>query len=174
LGEHSRKRSTIETELPESVRKELRRRLVEDNDTYDEITAWLNAEGYDISRSAVGRYGKTFFDIVKNMKVIEEQASTLISDSENSMVLEEATTKLILNKLMELLMTDSVDLKRSTKIMTDLANLNKSTVSREKLKIEIRDRAQKVADDVSTELKKSGLDDEMAESLRKKILGIAK
>ncbi|MGD9809650.1 MAG: phage protein Gp27 family protein [Deferribacterales bacterium] len=174
MGEHSKRRSSIESELPENIRKELRRRLVEDNETYDDITAWLNAEGYDISRSAVGRYGKTFFDIVKDMKVIEEQSATLVGDEASSMVLEEATTKLILNKLMQMLMTDDVDLKKSTRIMTDLANLQKSNVSREKLKIEIRDRAKAVAEKVAGIAKKKGLTPDTVARIKKEILGISK
>jgi len=173
LGKHSRQRSSIDIELPEDVRKELRRLLVE-GETYGSVTEWLNSQGFDISRSAVGRYGKTFFDVVKNVRMIEEQSSTLVGDADSSMVLEEATTKLILGKLLELLKDNKVDLDKSTKIMTDLANLQKASVSREKLKIEIRDRTQTAADKIETISKKAGLTAEIIATIRKEVLGIGK
>lgn len=171
MGEHSKRRSTIDTDLPESVRKEMRRMLIE-GDTYDDVAVWLKEQGYEISRSAVGRWGKTFFDLVQNVRQVEEQSSTLIGDEGNGMILEEATTKLLMNKLLTLLMTDSVDLKKSTKILTDVANIQKSVVSREKLKIEIRDRAKDAAVKVENISKKAGLSQDVINRIKKEILGI--
>ena len=171
MAEHSKRRSTIDTELPEQVRKDLRRMLVE-GASYDAVTEWLSEQGYEISRSAVGRWGKAFFDVVKNVRQIEEQSATLVGDEDTAMLLEEATTKLILSKLLDLLKDDKVKLEKSTKIMTDLANLQKSTVSREKLKIEIRDRAKLAAAKVEKISKKAGLSQDVINRIKTEILGI--
>ena len=51
-------RSSIDL-LPETVRHALERRLVESGFAdYTELADWLQAEGYQISRSAVHRYGQ--------------------------------------------------------------------------------------------------------------------
>mgnify|MGYP001015882403 FL=1 len=52
------KRSAIDT-LPEDIRHALERRLSENGfANYTELTDWLNAQGYEVSRSAVHRYGQ--------------------------------------------------------------------------------------------------------------------
>ena len=51
-------RSTIE-KLPEAVRHEFERKLVENGfSDYQAIAEWLQAQGYEISRSAAHRYGQ--------------------------------------------------------------------------------------------------------------------
>ena len=51
-------RSTVEL-LPEDVRHALERRLAESGfSNYSELTDWLKSQGYEISRSAVHRFGQ--------------------------------------------------------------------------------------------------------------------
>ncbi len=47
--------SRISDELPEELRREVDRLLVEGNATYDEIKDFLAAKGYEIGRSSIGR-----------------------------------------------------------------------------------------------------------------------
>ena len=47
--------STIDR-LPEDIRTQLDIRLSDTANTYEELSAWLKAEGHEISRSAIGRY----------------------------------------------------------------------------------------------------------------------
>lgn len=47
--------STVDR-LPEEVRAELDLRLADTANTYSELSDWLKSEGYEISRSAIGRY----------------------------------------------------------------------------------------------------------------------
>ena len=52
------RRSTIAL-LPDDVRHEFERRLAANAfGNYTELTEWLNAQGYEISRAAVHRYGQ--------------------------------------------------------------------------------------------------------------------
>lgn len=51
----TRIRSSIDL-LPEDVRAELDLRLADTANTYSDLSCWLKSEGYEISRSAVGRY----------------------------------------------------------------------------------------------------------------------
>ena len=47
--------STID-QLPDDVRVELDARLADTANTYEELSAWLKERGYQISKSAIGRY----------------------------------------------------------------------------------------------------------------------
>ena len=47
--------STVDR-LPDGVRAELDLRLADTANTYSELSDWLKSEGYEISRSAIGRY----------------------------------------------------------------------------------------------------------------------
>ena len=44
------------TQLPEEVKEQLDELLLDTSNTYEEIAEWLKAEGYEISKSAGGRY----------------------------------------------------------------------------------------------------------------------
>lgn len=44
------------TQLPEELKEQLDEKLLDTANTYEDIAEWLKAEGYDISKSAVGRY----------------------------------------------------------------------------------------------------------------------
>ena len=48
--------STID-KLPDDIKTELDVRLADTANTYEELSAWLKAEGYEISKSAIGRSG---------------------------------------------------------------------------------------------------------------------
>ena len=47
--------STID-KLQDDIKTELDVRLADTANTYEELSAWLKAEGYEISKSAIGRY----------------------------------------------------------------------------------------------------------------------
>ncbi len=51
----TRVRSTVD-KLPEEVRAELDLRLADTANTYCDLSEWLKSEGYEISKSAIGRY----------------------------------------------------------------------------------------------------------------------
>ena len=44
------------TQLPEELKERLDEKLLDTANTYEDIAEWLKTEGYDISKSAVGRY----------------------------------------------------------------------------------------------------------------------
>lgn len=58
-GDGGRRRTRFSskiTQLPEPVRERLDELLLDTANTYEDIAAWLKSEGYDVSKSAVGRY----------------------------------------------------------------------------------------------------------------------
>lgn len=44
------------TQLPEDIKEQLDAQLLDTSNTYVDIAAWLKAQGYEVSKSAVGRY----------------------------------------------------------------------------------------------------------------------
>lgn len=62
--------STIDR-LPPEVKAQLDGKLADTSNTYVELSEWLKAEGYDISKSAIGRYA------IRSSKAAERVAETL-------------------------------------------------------------------------------------------------
>lgn len=59
------------SKLPVEIRLQIEDKIIESNySDYEEIAAWLQELGYDISRSAVGRHGKLMMSkpIVRELK----------------------------------------------------------------------------------------------------------
>lgn len=68
------KRSNIDM-LPENIRLAFERRLAENGfANYTELTEWLNGQGYEVSRSAVHRYGQKIERRFANIKASTEAA----------------------------------------------------------------------------------------------------
>ena len=169
-----RKHGRIRDDLPPEVREKVNRLLIEPGTTYEDIQAFLAAEGYDISRSAIGRYGQDFLSRLQELRIIEEKSRALVSEAGDGMVLEETASKLFSQMIIELQLSNKLDIKKVPRILSDFAKLQSSTVQRERLKRDLAERAEKVADDVAQTVKKNGLSDETADAIRKKIMGITK
>lgn len=167
-----RTHSRIEKELPAEIRREVDRLLVEGNATYDEIEQFLAGKGYDISRSSIGRYGKDFLSQYQKLRIIEDKSKTLVSDVGDGMVLEEAAAKIFAQKIIEAQLAGTFDVLELPRLVSDFAKLQASTVVRERLKMEIKQRVTKTAEEVVKVAKSGGLSAEKAEEIRKKILGI--
>lgn len=57
--------------LPPELKTQLDMKLTDTSNTYVELSDWLKAEGYDISKSAIGRYA------IRSSKAAERVAETL-------------------------------------------------------------------------------------------------
>jgi hypothetical protein len=148
-------------------------RLLIENVFYDDIKAFLDDAGYDISRSAIGRYGQDFMNAYQQLRIIEEKSKVMVSEAGDGMVLEEAVSKMFSRMILEAQLKDDLDIKKLPRIISDFARLQKSVVDRERLKRDFADKAKKAANAVERIAKKGGLSDKAAEQIRKKILGIA-
>lgn len=174
-GPHTktRRHSKIES-LPLEKQEELNRLLIE-GFTYEEIEAHFRQQGHELSRSGIGRYGKGFLEAVRKTRIISDKAKTLVSEAgSDSLVLEEAGSKLLSEKIIALLLENDVTPKSVTNIMIGFSMLQKASIAREKFKVDLKDRVTKAAADVTKIAKKGGLSDEAADLIKAKILGIVK
>jgi Glu-tRNA(Gln) amidotransferase subunit E-like FAD-binding protein len=172
MAEKVRRHSRIGDELPQELKREVDRLLVEGNVTYDDIKAFLEEKGCDISRSAIGRYGKEFLASYQKLRVIEEKSRTLVSEAGDGMVLEEAAAKIFAQKIVEAQLLEGFDILENPRLIGDFAKLQSSTVARERFKRELKEKVEKTAESVIKVARQGGLSDEKAEEIRKKILGI--
>ena len=133
-----RKHARITTELPKSLIQAINERLVA-GETYESIAAYLRERGHDISKSSVGRYGKDFLSKLERLRIVKEQAHTIMTEGKDGPALEmtEAATQLALQLIMERLVA-AEDLRdaKSSEILKALALLERSAVQREKLKMD--------------------------------------
>lgn len=173
-GPKGRNHSRITDDLPEEIRREVDRLLMEESLTYDDIAAFLTEKGYDISRSAIGRYGKGFMNHVRRLRIIEDKSRTLVSDAGDGMILEEAAAKMFSQQIIELLMEDGFEVKALPRIISDFAKLQTSSALRERMKNEISKKAEKAVDRIAAALggKKKALDPETLKVIKEEIYGI--
>lgn len=160
--------------LPEETRREVNDLLIEPNVTYEDVGEFLTAKGFDISKSAIGRYGKWFFNEVRETEMLRDQAALITSDPDKAMLLEKLTATMITKRLALALQEDRFDVMKNAKLIQAFATLQKSSMHREQWHTEVKTKIIKTADDVTKIAKKGGLTDDAAAQIRSKILGITK
>lgn len=165
--------------LPDEIKTELDRRLIKGGFSgYQALAAWLKSVGWEISKSSLHRYGSGFEDRLAALKIATEQAravSEAVGDNEG--VMNDALIGLVQEKAFDVLcnlQTDDPDAfaKIFPKMGIMVAKLSKASVEQKKWMREIREKAKETAEDIVKTVKKGGLSEEKAETIRKKILGI--
>jgi len=167
-----RRRSRIETELPPEVRDQLNIQLME-GATYEEAAEWCSRQGYEISKSSVGRYGQRFFKAYQEIIQFEDQSKAIMTSSEKGLPMEEALGKMLLKEVMAKLVEGDVDIIENSRLISDIAKLQGSHVKLAKHKMELEAKASKVAKECEEIAKRGGLSDDAANQIRSKILGIS-
>jgi uncharacterized alkaline shock family protein YloU len=146
--------------LPPEIVAAVNDAIVNKRKTYAEIETWLRGDGYDVSRGSVQRYGKQFLTKLERISTAREQAKTIIETSSGLKTeMSEATSTVAFQLLMEMLInTDAANIDKNVlDAMKTLASLEKSTVSREKLKLSydkgVSEAAEQIKRQVKAELK---------------------
>ena len=177
-------RSSIEL-LPEEVRHALERRLAESGfANYTELTEWLKSQGFEISRSAVHRFGQKVERRFASIKASTE-AARLIADgaADEGDTRSEALMAMLQTELFDALVEigeiDDENLSPVDRFglmagaAKNIALLTSASAKLKEYQAKVKSRVESAAVEVSKAAKKGGLSDEVAEEIRKKILGIA-
>jgi len=150
-------RSKIIT-LPEKVKTELDQKLLAGKFCdYSALAEWLQDNGFDISRSALHRYGQNFEERLAAITVATEQAKAVAEaakDDEGNM--NEALIRLVQTKAFDALI-DADSAESLPKMGTMIAKLSKAAVDQKKFMREIRAKAKQAADDVVKVAKLGGM-----------------
>lgn len=178
------KRSAIDT-LPEDIRHALERRLSENGfANYTELTDWLNAQGYEVSRSAVHRYGQKVERRFASIKASTE-AARLIAEgaADEGDTRSEALMAMVHTELFDSLVQigeindDELSPVARFDLMSEgakrIAGLVSASTRLKEYQAKVKAKVAAVAEDAAKQAKKGGLSDEAAEAIRKQILGIA-
>ncbi|MEO0558216.1 MAG: DUF3486 family protein [Bacteroidota bacterium] len=163
--------------LPNTVKADLDARLVSGGfSDYEGLADWLEGQGFQISKSSLGRYGKAFEARLGALRLASEQAKAIVAEmGDDKGDMGEALTAVAQQKTFELLMDLEVDVGdvQYDKLVTAIAKLNATGVQQKKWRSEVLRKVEAAADEVDTMAQAGGLTDETAEAIRAKILGIA-
>lgn len=123
MGERSKAQS-----LPGHVREDLDAKLLEGGFSgYVQLQDWLRAQGYDISKSSLHRYGSRLEEKIAKLKMSAERAEALVKASPDMADhMGQATMRLLQEKLFTVLESmddidpESVDLVKLSRAMAPL------------------------------------------------------
>ena len=166
------------SKLPKAVKDWLDKALAENGFAdYELLAADLKERGYDISKSAIHRYGQAFEYRLGALRMATEQAKAVVQaspDDEGSM--SEALMRLVQDKLFKTLMEcepgpdKNIDLPKISKAV---AELTRATVSQKKWQSEVKAKAAAAASAVSIKLHRGGISEDVIKQIEDEILGIA-
>lgn len=162
-------------DLPEETRAELDERLFKGGFRgYVELEAWLRAQGFEVSKSSIHRYGSRLEERMAQLKRSTDQARALVAASpDDAGDMGEALMRLMSEKLFTVLMEldvdpESVDL---AKVAKALAPLMRAQIAMKKFAAEVRERTSKVVDELATA---QGMTADQAMMWREKFLGVVR
>lgn len=174
--------------LPKAVKDELNEKLVANGfGDYVKLSQWLAEQGYEISKSAVGRHGADLKErmeksLTRARERMEIAKSLRGASDEEKAALLEASELTATDALMDMLeslpdMTLQDRAKNAPKLVAALANLNRSAVGSAKWKrefeAEIREKVKKEAVETAIQTaKKCGVSIEVRDQIRKDMLGM--
>lgn len=159
--------------------KQLVFRLFEENhfSNYAGIAEQLQAHGIYISKSSLHRAGSKYAERIEMLKRSTEVAVAVKeSMGDDSADLGNIVSQLALSQCMDLFLTMQVDPKEVDfpKLVAAVSRLVAANVVVKEFRTKVKERARLVAEATQKTLKKaSGLSDEAAEEIIRKILGIA-
>lgn len=164
------------TLLPDALRSELERRLITGGfSNYRDLSEWLRGQGFEISRSAINRFGQDFEAKCEAIRVATEQAKAIVAtvgDDEGNM--NEALIRLIQQLSFDILIknqdADIASLLPKMGIM--VAKLSKASVDQKKWMTDVKKKAEKAVENIEEKLKSQKLDPEALRVVREEIYGI--
>ena len=161
--------------LPQEIKKELDQRLIDGGFAgYEALSTWLAEKGYEISKSALHRYGTEFEQRLAALKIATEQARAIVEaagDEEGSM--NEALIRLIQQEAFNVLVKLNEEDKNAIlpKLGIMVAKLSKASVDQKKWVQELKKKTEKAAENVEKKLS-GAIDPETLKKIKEEIYGI--
>ena len=173
------KRSTVDA-LPPELKAWLDAEMLKRGfGDYRQLAIDLQAQGADVSKSALHRYGSKFELRMAQLKRSTEMATALVdANPDDEGKLNSAMIRLGQEKIFSVLVEMEIDPEKvdTVKLFKAIAEIGKASVQQSKAQVEIRAviaaRAAKVADEISRDAKKMGASEETIKTWREKVLGV--
>lgn len=164
--------------LPDETRRELEQKLIASGfSDYEGLQEWLLDKGFEISKSAIHRFGQPFAARMEALGVATQQAKAIVEgapDDEGAMA--EALMRLMQEKLFDVLLNMEVDPAKVNigAVAKALAPIARASIALKKHSMEVRERAAAAADKVDALVKSGALSADAGADIRAEILGIAR
>lgn len=169
--------SSVE-KLPEDVKEWLDTALVKNNFSgYQLFEKELRERGYQISKSALHRYGQDFEKRLQNLKLASEQARAIVAAApDDEGAVNEALMRLVQEKIFAVLVDFEPDPDKPLNLGSlakAVAELGRASVTQKKYAADVRKKTEETAASVVQTARKGGLSDETVDQIKRQILGIA-
>lgn len=165
-------------ELPEDLRMKVDVMLADTSNTYEYISQFLKGEGYDISKSSVGRYATRTNNAMQRLLEAQAQTDRLIQVVKENPEADytEAAILLIMNGLLNKVATaeeefNEMPLDKAGRL---IASLSRTKVYKDRVKQDMRRKADIAFREMESEMLKVIKQDEKSAAQLKEILAKAK
>lgn len=169
------KRSKI-LQLPEEIKATLDKRLISGGFSgYRELASWLAEQGFEISHSAIHRYGQEFEEKIAAIRIATEQAKA-ITDAvgDDAGATGDALIRLVQEKAFQVLVKmsdldpEAVDFNKLT---VSIAKLNNAAVTQKKWLADMKKKTEQAVENI--EKKAECLDKkELLKMVKQEVYGI--
>ncbi len=147
--------STVD-KLPDDIRTQLDLKLADTANTYEELSAWLKSEGFEISRSAIGRYA------IRSTTAAQRVAETLQRTQAIAKAVEEhpdldytkAASMILMDGLMQRVSTAEDDFAEIPldKAGRLIASLSRNATYEKRTRADLKKKAELAFDQMEAEL----------------------
>ena len=167
------------TQLPEAVKAELDRRLIAGGFAgYLALADWLAEAGWEISKSALHRYGQAFEAKTEKLRAATEMSVVLAETlGDDAGAMNDALIRMTQGELFDLLLKAEEDGKSLMDALPEItlavSRLTRASVMQKKWQTEFRDRLTAAAERAGSVARKSGLSPEAVDTIKREILGVA-
>ena len=165
-------------ELPEDLRMKVDVMLADTSNTYEYISQFLKGEGYDISKSSVGRYATRTNNAMQRLLEAQAQTDRLIQVVKENPEADytEAAILLTMNGLLNKVATaeDEFNEMPLDKAGRLIASLSRTKVYKDRVKQDMRRKADIAFREMESEMLKVIKQDEKSAAQLKEILAKAK
>lgn len=165
-------------ELPEDLRRKVEVMLADTSNTYEYISQFLKGEGYDISKSSVGRYATRTNNAMQRLLEAQAQTDRLIQVVKENPEADytEAAILLTMNGLLNKVATaeeefNEMPLDKAGRL---IASLSRTKVYKDRVKQDMRKKADTAFRELESEMLKVIKQDEKSVAMLKEILAKAK
>jgi len=178
-------RESSVTTLPEEVRNALNQELAARNFTgYAELEDWLRGQGFEISRSAIHRYGQKIERRMAAIRASTEAAKFIVDAAgDDADARSEAVIALVQTEMFDSIIAiqeagdDEVPPEERLGMMSEaaknIATLTRASIAQKQYKAQVLAKATEVAEKAAKLASKGGMSAATVDEIRRSILGIA-
>ncbi len=169
-------RSAVDT-LPKEIKEWLDSALAENGfGNYRLLAKELQDRGYEISKSAIHRYGQKFEDRLASLKMVTEQSRAIVmANPDDDNAINEALMRLSQEKAFELLLELKADPSKINiaALIRSVAELGRASVVQKKYAEEVRERERERAAELAEKMGRAqGMAEKDVKFWREKFLGV--